>query len=328
MGPTIAGAEHPAVTAWARARPGPGLAAVPVERLQKRTKGTVYRLIGAGPAGDDVVAKRSSRERITRESAAYGLLAGLPVAGVSCYGSVPDASGEDWWLFVAYAGKENYSLAIRQHQAVAARWLAALHTSCAMPPSAGRVPDRGPGYYLVQLERGRDGILEQLGNPALERSEIERLERVVRQCETLASRWSEIERICDRLPRAFVHGDFAPKNIRVAGDGGRRLLAFDWASAGWGLPAVDLPQPDAPSSTYWASPDLDVYLRGVTSRWPHVTRDDVAANAAVGKTLRTVVCVRLEAPGLATDWPHRATTRMRYYEAHLRDAFRTLGWDP
>lgn len=326
--PAVAGAEHSAVTAWRKLHSGTGLGRVPVERLQRRPKGTVYRLIGAGPAGADVVAKRSSRERIARESSAYAFLAGLPMAAVECYGTVPDAGGEHWWLFVAYAGKENYSLRLRQHRALAARWLAALHTSCPAAPRADGVSDRSLDFYLAQLERGRSAIGEHLADPALERDEIEVLTEIVRQCEILGCRWSEVERICARMPRAFVHGDFAPKNIRVANEGVARLLAFDWATGAWGMPAVDLPQVDLAPSTYWANPDLDVYLTSVTSRWPHVTPRDLAANAAVGKTLRSIVCIQLETLGLATDWPHGSVTKMRYYHADLRDAFRALGWQP
>jgi hypothetical protein len=326
-GLAIAGAEHPAITAWATVRQEQGLGGVPVETLQNRRKGTVYRLIGAGPSRTDVVAKRSSPERIARESSAYAFLAGLPVAAVHCYGSVPDAEREDWWLFVAYAGTENYSLRLRQHRALAARWLAVLHTSCTAAPPAGRVSDRAPGHYLARLERGRSQILQLLPNPALERSEIELLKDIVRQSEILARRWREVERICARMPRTLVHGDFAPKNIRVADDGVPRLLAFDWASGGWGVPAVDLPQAAVASSSYWANPDLDVYLESVRPRWPHVTRHDLVANAAVGKVLRSVVCIELETLGLATDWPHRSMARMRDYHAHVRDAFGTLRWD-
>ena len=324
----VTGVEHPAVKVWAAVRMGWGLGAVPVEPLQKRTKGTVYRLIGAGPSRSDVVAKRSSRERIAREASAYEVLAELPVSAVHYYGTVPDAGGEDWWLFVSYAGRDNYSFELPEHRALAARWLAGLHTSSTAAPPAGRVSDRSPGYYLGQLERGREEILEHVAHPALDRRDVELLETIVRQCEILASRWREVERICALIPPAFVHGDFAPKNIRVADDGAPRLLAFDWANGGWGVPAVDLPQPELAPSTYWANPDLEIYLASVASRWPQLTRNELLANAAVGKMLRSVVCIRLDAVGLATDWPHGAMERMHYYQADMRDAFHALRWDP
>jgi hypothetical protein len=240
---------------------------------------------------------------------------------------VPDAGGGDCWLFVAYAGKENYSFELAKHRAAAASWLAALHTSCTTAPPAGRVSDRSPDYYLAQLEHGRDGILQHLSNPALEQSEIEVLEEIVRQCEILALRWPEVERICGLIPCAFVHGDFAPKNIRIAGDGVADLLTFDWANGGWGVPAVDLPQADLAPSTYWANPDLEVYLASVATRWPQLTRDHLAGNAAVGKLLRSVVCIRLEAVGLGTNWPTRTMRRMRHYHADMNDGFRALRWD-
>jgi hypothetical protein len=320
-------AEHPAVGAWATMRPRSKVGHVVVETLQKRRKGAVYRLIGAGPSRSDVVAKRSSPERIMRESFAYDkVLPALSVAGVRYYGTLADSEGEDWWLFMSYAGRENYSSHLAQHRALAARWLAALHTSSTGLPPA-RVPDRGPGYYLGQLERGRDEILDHLANPALTPRDVALLEAIVRQCEILASRWDEVERICDLTSRVFVHGDFAPKNVRVAGNEVPRLLAFDWANGGWGVPAVDLPQMDLAPSTYWANPDLDVYLASVASYWPELTRRDLSAMAAVGKVLRSVVCIRLEAVGLATDWPEAALGDMTYYRGDLEDALHKLQWD-
>src|SRR5207237_7833358 len=73
--------------------------ALPIlERLQKRSKGVVYRLVGVGGGGADVVAKWSSAERIARESVIYEEV--LPAAATSCvryYGTLddPDAGGSD-----------------------------------------------------------------------------------------------------------------------------------------------------------------------------------------------------------------------------------------
>jgi Phosphotransferase enzyme family len=327
-GATVEGPEHPAVRAWATLHPELAMLTLHVETLQKRKKGVVYRLIRAGPSSADVVAKRASRDRITRESLAYEhVLPALSLGGVRYYGKLADRGGEGCWLFLSYAGEENYSPLAVRHRTLAARLLAALHTSSAAVPVTARLPDRGPGYYLRQLQHGREEILKHLSNPGLKRSDVQLLEAIVRQLEVLALRWSELERVCDLTPRAFVHGDFAPKNIRVAPDGAQ-LLAFDWASGGWGVPAADLPQTDANPSSYWANPDLDVYLACVAGSWPELRSRDLTVMAAVGKLLRTSVCIRLEAVGLATDWPEAAVRDMRYYHADMEDALRTLRWVP
>jgi len=320
--------DHPAIEAWRRVQPSRAVPGVPVETLQNRAKGRVYRLTGAGPAGEDVVAKWSTRERVLRESLAYEkVLPSLPVSRVRHYGTLEDASG--WWLFVASAGGEKYSAVNPEHRSMAGRWLGVLHTSADRQPPRAMLPDRSPSYYLRELRAGSEEVADRLDNPALAPDDVLVLKEILAQCDVVASRWREIERRCQTTPPTFVHGDFAPKNMRVDRAGGRtRLRPFDWASSGWGTPAADLPQLDLTPSGYWPSPDLDVYRATVTSTWPTLTRRDLLGLAVVGKIFRSLVCLRLEATGLTTDWPERGMSNMRYYHADLRDALGVAGWSP
>ena len=328
--PTTERADHPAVSAWTRLSGRTAPALTRVETLQKKRKGVVYRLTGVGPGGSDVVAKRSSPERIRREALAYEqVLPTLAVPGVRYYGMLADADSEDAWLLLAHAGDERYAPLDEEHRVLAARWLGLLHTAAARPADAGRPPDRGPAHYLGELRSARDEIVRHLDNPALGPGDVTVLDALVRQCDAVASRWQEVEAVCDLTPPTFVHGDFAPKNLRVERNGSAAVLRpFDWASAGWGTPAPDLAQLGATASTYWANPRLDVYRAAVAGSWPDLGSRDLAGLAAVGKLFRSLVCIRLEATGLASDWPESAMGNMRFYRADMEDALAATGWDP
>src|SRR5574341_2599464 len=322
--------EHPAVRAWAKLRPE-RLDPTGIERLQKKRKGIVYRLEGVGPGGSDVIAKRSSPERLLRERIIYEqVMPALPISTVRYYGFIEEPDEECCWLFLESAGVEEYSLLVNEHRTLAAQWLGLLHTSAAPVAAAAHLPDRGPGYYLEQLRSACEAILQNLSNPVLTANDVEALETVVRQCEVVASRWSQLEQLCKRLPRTLIHGDFAPKNMRVrTGQVGLSLLPFDWGSAGWGVVAADLAQSGmAPNSywNYWASPDLATYCSVMQESWPYLDIQDVQWLAVIGKIFRCLVCINLEAPSFSMDWVENSVRDMRIYQAAMADAIQAAGW--
>ena len=317
--------EHPAVRAWALLRATAPAGPMAVQTLQKRRKAVVYRLVGAGPDRSDVIAKRSSSERIGRESLVYEhVLPALPVPVAPYYGTLTEAGTDAAWLFVAHAGPVDYRPDLAAHRTLAARWLATLHTAGASAARPAGLPERGPGHFRRELAAARAEILRHLGNPALRPQDVEVLHALVGQCEAAASRWEDVEQICRLTTATVVHGDFAPKNLRL--DAGATLRPFDWAGAGWGTPAPDLPQLAAAPSTYWASPELDVYRELTTGSWPGLDREDVLRLALAGKLFRSLVCIRLEATGLGSEWPAGSMRDMRLYQADLDDVLAAAGW--
>jgi hypothetical protein len=320
--------DHPAVAAWSRLGATEGHAASAVETLQKRRKGRVYRLVGAGASGADVVAKWSSFDRIRRETVAYeDVLPRLRPGTVRYYGTLAEPDPGGAWLFVAAAGAERYAPRLPEHRALAARWLAALHGTCWEGPPVTRLPNRGTAYYRARLASAGEQIRRHLDDPGLEASDATLLAAILGQCDILAARWDELAGLCSLTPATVVHGDFAPKNMGVDRNGeALRLQPFDWANAGWGVAAADLAQLDRVPSDYWANPDLDVYFSAMSRHWPGLRRQDVDLLAHAGKACRTLVCLDLEAAGLATEWPRAALPDMRYYHADLDDALRALGW--
>jgi hypothetical protein len=161
------------------------------------------------------------------------------------------------------------------------------------------------------------------------------VERVIVQCDLVALHWGDVERACAEVPRTFIHGDFAPKNMRVrTGRAGLAVVPFDWGSAGWGVVAADMPQAARRSAdaarpdltTYWASPDLGAYRATVRARWPHVAARDLQPLAVIGKLFRCLVCISLEAPSFLTEWAQVFIPDMVAYETEMADAIRSAGW--
>jgi Phosphotransferase enzyme family len=322
--------EHPAVKAWAKLRPEQ-VEPTGIERLQKKRKGFVYRLEGVGPGGSDVIAKRSSPERLQKERTIYEqVLPALPIPTMRYYGFVEEPDEECCWLFIESASGEEYSSLTEKHCALAGRWLGLLHTSAARVAPTVPLHDRGLGYYLEQLQSACDTILRNLSNPALTADDVAMLETVVRQCEVVASHWGQVEQLCKGMPRTLIHGDFAPKNMRVrTGQAGLALMPFDWGSAGWGVTAADLAQSvAAPNSywNYWANPDLAAYCSVAQESWPYLDIQDVQQLAIIGKIFRSLVCINLEAPSFAMEWVENSARDMRIYQAAMADAIQAAGW--
>jgi hypothetical protein len=299
-----------------------------IERLQKKRKGVVYRLRGVGPGGTSVVAKRSTPDRIIAERAIYEqILASLPISRVQYYGFVEEADGG--WVFLEDAGDEVYLPRGEEHRVLAARWLGLLHSAAARAQSAvhsSSLRDRTPAFYLEQLRGARATLLANLSNPSLSNEHVRLMSDVVRQCDVIEAHWSEVEEWCSALPPTFVHGDFAPKNMRVRNS---TLLPFDWGSAGWGSVAADLAQNgNRPGEywDYWADPDLATYAATVQEHWTHISADQVRLLAIAGKLFRCLVCINLEAPSFACDWVENAARDMHVYRTAIADALSSADW--
>jgi hypothetical protein len=321
--------DHPALRAWVRAGATLG-EPVAIERLQKKKKGKVYRLRHAGPDGNDIVAKRSSPERIWHERLIYeAILPLLPLPTVRYHGCVEEPDGAAWWLFLEDAGGEAYSPFCDEHRRLAAHWLGCLHTSAAGSAAAARLPGRGPDFYHGHLRSAHETVLRSLGHPGFTAHDLRALAAIITDCEVVASHWGEVERLCEQVPRTLIHGDFKPKNMRVrATPNGLTLFAFDWGSAGWGVVAPDIVQSEI-SSGHWscgASPDLATYCSMVQDWWPRWGVQDIRRLAVIGQIFRCLVCISLSAKSFATEWVEEAARNMAVYEPEMADAIRAAEW--
>jgi aminoglycoside phosphotransferase (APT) family kinase protein len=147
-----------------------------------------------------------------REAEAYRLLAPVRLGVPHCH-----HAGPDWLLLEKVPGIELWQIGDLQTWAEAARWLARLHRSFAGSPPASPTLLRYDAAYFA------------LWAP-----------RAVERYPELAALATEHERAVDllaSLPVTFVHGEFYPSNVLVAGD---RIAPVDWEMAGIGPGVLDL----------------------------------------------------------------------------------------
>ncbi|PYP73042.1 MAG: hypothetical protein DMD41_07095 [Gemmatimonadetes bacterium] len=309
-------AWHPAVVAWTAFAAG---AAAPesIEVLRNGKKSGTYRLVSAGPKGESIIAQRAPVARALIERAVYErILPHLAVTAPRYYGS--RAEGRDFvWLFLEDVGDERFSKTDPAHAELAARWVGAMHTGATGVAAARDLPDGGPPRYRDHLRAGRHTIRVHLANPALTPAAVTMLEHLSVDLDALESRWAGIEAACTGVPATLTHGDIQRKNIYIRSvANGPALFLIDWETAGWGMPASDLPLVDLP--TYWSV---------VRPFWPHVRLKDVQRLAVVGRIFLQLAGIRWVSPELAYDralYLSRPTAWLRVLHERLADAVREL----
>ena len=325
---------HPAVRAWSLigpARVEPGSITVIKPWKQNGILGTyksgVYRLEGVGPRGSAVIAKRCPCHTARVERLMYEeFLPHLALPKLGFYGGVDEPDGESCWLFLEEALGEGYSPLNSEHRALAACWLAALHTAGQNPGWKTRLPDRGPEQHLHMLRSCRAKVREHFTNPSLPSDGVPVLQAVAEQCDLVEARWPELESICQVVPQTSVHGDYVVKNLRVrrAADG-LQLLVFDWEYSGWGAPGTDLAQ----YTGHVASPDLAVYQSSlpVGPRRPDET--EVQGLAECGRLFRVIETMYWTSLSLVLEPPLcllRPISELKIYSQRMAQALSEAGW--
>lgn len=305
---------HPAVRAWNHLRPGSGRA-IEVAILKKRSKTAIYKIDGVGPRGSSVVAKLCHRQVAAHERTVYErVLQALPVSHPRYFGSVQKDVLHDW-LFLEFVEGEQYSRFRDDHSILVAKWLAQLHSASTQIADTVQLPDRGSRYHLAHLREARNKLQLALSQLKLPAEELKVIENVISQCDFLESRWDSVEQWCDGMPRAFVHGDFKPRNVVIrAGLEDPEVLAFDWEASGWGVPTGDL-----------AYVDPAVYHRAVKRRWPNVTVEDVRIMKTTGRIFRGIEEFRWESEKFDPSW-EASTIKLGYYRERMAEAFQMAEW--
>jgi hypothetical protein len=327
--PPVSPLGHPALQAWLDLQ-GRGVEpeCVAVRPVSSRPKTSVYRLVGVGPRGADVIAKRCQRATAWIEHAIYvDFLPRLPLTALHCYGLVGEGGGPFCWLFLEDAGEERCSPECEDQRVLAGRWLGVLHTSAAHVGAAARLPDRGPGCYLGHLRSARETVRRNVSNPALATEDRELLESIVSRCDALEARWDQVQRSCEDMPRTLVHGDCTAKNVRVRrGPAGLVLLPLDWEMAGWGVPAPDLVQPTSGGLVPSLSADIDAYCSVVRESWPHLGVQDLRRWADWGRLFRLLAMTDWLSARLAYPWVRKPVAVLRLYQEQMAGALQAVGW--
>jgi len=328
--PSSLNAPHSWVSRVWHSLGGPAPASIEALREVGRSKPALYRLIFDEPGRAAVYAKRSPKSEMAVERMVYHeILPGLPLTVPRCLGSCRDDGST--WLFLEDVGDRRVN-EHPDHPRLAARWLAQLHGSAAAHPRARTLPDAGPARYLERLRTGREAIRVNLGNRALAEADRAILCGMVERLDGLESRWCEIERACEGLPVTLVHGDFRPKNVRVAGpDSDPAVYGLDWEMAGWGIPAADLAS--AFDRTMLVVIDPREYLEAVRPWWDGL--DDAAVHrlAILGRVFQVLASTEWATDSLIFESERhllRPVSQMRLYllqlSAAVREGREILGW--
>lgn len=312
--------SHAAVQAWSAlqpARDGPRR----VEVLKARwpapaTMGRIVcRLVDVGRPGSTVIGKRCRPSEGAVERVVYeDILPQLPIPALRCHGLVEEEDGEFCWLFLEDAGENGSASEDSSEAAISTRWLSDLHASAAHLDVSERLSDKGPAHYVAVLRLVRTRIRHHLARLDSQARVTIPLRAVAGQLDAIETQWERLEARCDRFPRTLVHGDFVPKNFRVRGGGSAEdLLVFDWADAGWGVPAVDLIAIDVPE-----------YSSRIRASWPWLDDSAIAELGDVGAVFRTLDAITWALHDCDSSSIRERTEHMSAYQRWLARAMRAL----
>lgn len=282
-----------------------------VETLKPPKRKSAVYLLRAG-AGEDVVAKRARVATIATEHAIYGMLRGLPIPSIKCFGMAAEPDTDYAWLFTEYVDGDPFAPGKADHAALAGTWLATVHSAAAsFADRSVRLPRRDIAHYGGIIRSARDTVQRSLPNTAFSTDDRGILARIAQRCDALERLLGKIGEVADALPATLVHGGFGAKNVRIRHS---EVLAFDWEAGGWGTPAADL-----------ANADVDAYHETLSFTFPTITRAAAGRLALLGRLLASVSAIPGEERSLAGAWPHRVLAKMRVYERRMADAQSALG---
>jgi len=250
--------------------------------IESSRKSAVLRATWRDPRRWRVVLKRCDPCSAEIEAAVHAdLLPRLPVRAPRLFGVWQD--GRATWLAIEDMGDEPPALEDDRQRALVSRWIGELHAASRDLTDLPSLPGRDARHYLARLESARALLAER--RTTAEGDDEFRLTRAIEVCDSLRSRWPEVEVAASLLPPSFVHADLAAENLRVVRSAGRaEMTAIDWEKAGIGTPLADLSIADP----------------GEYARAAGAPPDVVTSSAWVARLLRT----------LSHDWASKPISKL------------------
>lgn len=311
-------AKHPAIRTWSELsgrRPGTAR----VQLLKNEHDRKVWRLIGLGPGGSNVIAKLNPKADVAAEHRIYHeALNRLPLPAADHYGLLKDKNDSFCWAFLEDMGGIPYSPNDKEHWRVTAEFLAVLHTSGFEILRDVQLPERGPSYYWDCLQTGRRRVRFALDHNRLTQAQRNVLTGIVEQCDGAERRWRRLEQFCGSVPQTFVHADLGERNVCLRpGVPEPKIVLFDWVSAGWGFCGIDL-TPD--------NLDLEAYSFLMRKVWPALDATTCKQMAAAGQLFRLLWAIKgtseyLESEGERLYW---TIDTLSQYHADMAAALGTV----
>lgn len=306
---------RPAVQAWLQLRPGSSRPRA-ITLLKNTFRSTVCRIEGVGPGGSHIISKWCPRADGESEAFIYGeILEQLSLESVRCYGFVEEGAGEYGWLFLEDCGNTTISGKGESLRAAFSHWLARLHGAASNLRIGGRLPERGPEWYLEILRRVRRDLCQSVAERDWSDRDRSVAESILVCLEILERSWHVLEELCVGLPQTLVHCDLQPKNVLIRHtDSGVAFLPLDWEEAGWGPPAPDLAKIDTVS--YWAT---------ARETCASMKLERVEEQARCGVLFQNLSAIAWEMVRLAAGSQERAMRRLRIYAPQLNASTQALG---
>jgi hypothetical protein len=308
--------KHPAIRSWSELSgcpPGPAR----VQLLKNEHDRKVWRLIGVGPGGSNVIAKLNPKADVAAEHRIYReALKRLPLPAPDHFGLLKDKNDSLCWAFLEDMRGIPYSRDEKVHWRVTAEFLAVLHTSGFEILRDVQLRQRGPSYYQHCLQAGRRQVRSALDYGHLTQAQRNVLTGIVEQCDATERRWRRLEQFCGSIPQTFVHGDLGKGNVCLRpGLPEPRIVLLDWVSAGWGFCGIDLTP---------ANLDLEAYSLIVRKVWPALDVKTCREMAAIGQLFRSLWAIQLESVYLESEGDRLYWTidALSYYRADMAVALR------
>jgi Ser/Thr protein kinase RdoA (MazF antagonist) len=306
--------EHPAFLAW-RQLDLTGVDPTRIDVLKESKKTLACRLVACGPEGANVIAKRRVTEATIVEQAIYRqVLARFSGPSLRLLGSLDEPDEGTTWLFLDDGGEVMPDFQEPAHRKLAGSWLGRLHTELSGHPCRETLPERASGYALELLHASRDGLRAGTWNPRLDEAGWRVLRSLMSRLDAIEAAWPQIEAQVSGLPATIVHGDFVAKNLRLLSDEkGQFIVPFDWETAGWGAPLIDLEFVDL--KAYWSE----------TNRFWGGQAADLRRLVDFGLLFRWLAAASWDVPALPTPWISRPVYRLAFYDEQLAATLDRLG---
>jgi aminoglycoside phosphotransferase (APT) family kinase protein len=303
--------SHPAARAWLRVRPRSQqprridilkpqrhfTAAEMDDRVRKHGR-AVFRLHGVLPGGRPVIAKYCRRKTGDTEVLVYELLSRIGVPAPELL----DVTVEDdhcLWMFLSDEGDLEWRFDELQQQVLFTKWIASLHALASDSAALACLPKRDAHYYLAMLRLARRRLDGMVHAAQLTSVQLDDLAGVGDALDRLDRHWVVIEQASAAMPETLVHGDLAPKNVRVRTSAvGPSLAVLDWEMTGVGPPGPDL-GPD----WFGSSDELREQYRDGVRRWvPGLTDAGLVRMVGVGRVFRLIAAISGQTRTLESGW--------------------------
>lgn len=301
-----------------------------IEVLNRKHDRIVYRIPGAGPNAESIIAKACVPPKSNLERFVYDTV--LPVTKLRApeiYAFLEVGPGDWSWLLLEDLGASSYVPTEPSHRISAARWLARFHVATVeiddeLLPDIGVATHRS---HLRSLSRRLSASMSPVASEADARFH-RATDRAIGLCARLEAGWGDLEDVCASAPTTLVHGDCLAKNVQILeGPNGVEAIPIDWASCGRGPAATCLGHLDLPNHPEVASRrEHAAYRDEIRAVWPQLDEHDIGQLAAVGRMFWSVKAVGWALDSLAWKSGADAAADLEVYLHVLECAVAAADW--